>query len=62
MLFSYSKAAREPCYCPVNMMPVDEKVIIPNKKLRAEVQRLYKEQPWAYEFDPRVHYRKIKIW
>ena len=61
-LFAMYKEFGQPCQCPVNMTDVDPDVMIPNYGLKKEAERLLKENPWAFEFDPRTDYKKIKIW
>ena len=46
----------------MTMMLVDPDIVIPNKSLELETQRLLEEHPWAFEFDPRQNFKKIKIW
>ena len=62
MLFKMSRDQEQDPYCPVNMIPVDPNVMIPNKVLRLEAERLLEQNPWAFEFDPRQNFKSIQIW
>ena len=46
----------------MNLVEVDTDIMIPNHGLREEAKRFLEENPWAFEFDPRTNYKKIKIW
>ena len=60
-LFESLKSAGQPCFCPVTMVQVDPEIMIDNKNLKNEIERYYEENPWAFEYDPRMHYKNIDI-
>ena len=61
-LFGQCKSEGQQCYCPVTMMEVDSDILIPNFGLKKEVDRLFDENAWAFEFNPRQKFKSIKIW
>ena len=42
--------------CPVSMQKVDPKILIPNKRICQATEAFLEQNPWAYNFDPRVKY------
>jgi len=42
-------------------MAVDPDIIIPNFNLKKEIERFIETCPWAFDFDPRQHYKDICI-
>ena len=46
----------------MNLVEVNTDIMIPNHGLREEAKRFLEQNPWAFEFDPRTDYKKIKIW
>ena len=61
-LFDLCRSEGQQCYCPVTMMEVDPDILIPNFGLKKEVDRLFEENAWAFEFNPRQKFRSIKLW
>ena len=61
VLFQFQKATEQPCTCPTTKVEVDPEIMIPNINLRKEIERFNEENPWAFEFDPRQHYKDIEI-
>ena len=47
--------------CPVTMQKVDESIIIPNKAIKRATEIFLDENPWAFEFDPRLDFMSIKL-
>ena len=48
--------------CPVTMQKVDPEVMIPNVSIAIASKNFVKQNPWAYEYNPRQNYRSIKLW
>ena len=47
--------------CPITGQPVDRNTILPNKRIKLATEEFLRQNPWAYEFDPRVKYHKIPL-
>ena len=47
--------------CPVTGQAVDRNMILPNKRIKDAMLKFMKQQPWAYDFDPRVKYQNIGL-
>jgi len=41
---------------------VDPAIILPNKRIKRAIENFLAKNPWAYNFDPREKYDKIKLW
>ena len=42
--------------CPITGQAVNRDVIIPNKRIMAATEKFLEQNPWSYDFDPRVKY------
>jgi len=48
--------------CPVTQVKVDKNVKIANRRIKRATEDFLKNNPWAYDFDPRQKYNSIRIW
>ena len=48
--------------CPVTMGTVDPAILIENKRIKDACGAFLDANPWAFEFDPRLPFKNIKIW
>ena len=47
--------------CPVSQQVVSNR-LVPNKRIKKACSDFRRDNPWAFEFDPREEYHQIKVW
>lgn len=48
--------------CPVTNQKVDPTILVPNSLIKASTERFLKENPWAFEFNPKQKFQDIIVW
>ena len=48
--------------CPVSQQVIDPKRLINNRRIKQACSDFRRDNPWAFEFDPREEYHQIKVW
>ena len=47
--------------CPISQQVVSTR-LVPNKRIKKACSDFRRDNPWAFEFDPREEYQQIKVW
>jgi len=48
--------------CPVSRQKVNPDIKIINKGIYEATEKFVDQNPWAYQFDPKEDFKKIRLW